>query len=143
MSSKDLVDYCNFRSVQIASRCSYAQVACSVFTINIYQAGNTVISWTEEWFDEFLSDVESNLVERGADEMKLLLGRKPHTCRLTLDITSHVQVTCLPGIAYSTAISFRVESSTGGCGFSVSCEFDFLARFVYNIADPSKCYGSL
>lgn len=67
MSSKGLVNYCNFKSVQISSRCSYAQVACFVFTINIYQAGNTAMSWIVDWVDEFLSDVEPNLVEQGGD----------------------------------------------------------------------------
>lgn len=76
MSSKDLVNYCNFRSVQISSRCLYAQVACFVFRISIYRACNIMMSWTVDWVDEFLSDVESNTIERGADEMKLLLGRK-------------------------------------------------------------------
>lgn len=49
------------------SRFPYAQVACFVFRINIYQAGNTVMSWIVDWVDEFLSDVESNLVEQGGD----------------------------------------------------------------------------
>lgn len=51
-------------------------MACFVLRVNIYQAGSTVMSWIVDWFNEFLSDVELNLVERGADEMKFLLGRK-------------------------------------------------------------------
>ncbi|KAL2275896.1 hypothetical protein FJTKL_01450 [Diaporthe vaccinii] len=34
------------------------------------------VAKTVEWVDEFLSDVESNLLERGAAEMKLLMERK-------------------------------------------------------------------
>lgn len=39
---------------------------------------------------------------------------KPRTCKLTLDITSHIQVTCLHGITLSIAISFRVEGVQQG-----------------------------